>query len=101
MARRTKTGDLAALGRYGAALGLAFQIRDDLIDVEVDAATAGKATGKDLGLGKATFVSLLGVEGARQRLEAATRDGLAALDRFGARADALAQVLDFNRTRRS
>ena len=92
---------LAVLTRFGAALGLAFQIRDDLIDVEVDATTAGKATGKDAAAGKGTFVTLLGLEGARARLDAATADGLAALIRFGAAADPLREVLDFNRTRRT
>jgi farnesyl diphosphate synthase len=92
---------LAALTRYGEALGLAFQIRDDLIDVEVDAATAGKATGKDTAAGKGTFVTLLGLEGARARLDAATAEGLAALIRFGQTADPLREVLEFNRTRLS
>lgn len=101
MSSRARAGDRAALGRFGTALGLAFQIRDDLIDEEGDAALAGKATGKDRGLGKATFVSLLGVEGARRRLEDSTRSGLAALARFGDRAAGLAAVLEFNRTRQA
>src|SRR6476659_9052192 len=58
----------AALDRYGAAVGQAFQIADDLLDVEGDAATLGKAAGKDAAAGKATLVSLLGVAGARARL---------------------------------
>lgn len=91
----------AALTRYGEMLGLAFQIRDDLIDVEVDAATAGKATGKDQHAGKGTFVSLLGLAGARERLEETTQAGLAALAPFGSAAAPLADVLAFNRTRRS
>lgn len=91
----------AALRAYGEALGLAFQIRDDLIDVEVDAATAGKATGKDDAAGKATFVSLLGVMGARARLDAVSRAGAQALVPFGDRAQPLLEVLDFNRIRQS
>lgn len=92
---------LPALTAYGEALGLAFQIRDDLIDVEVDAATAGKATGKDGAAGKGTYVSLLGLEGARARLDQATEQGLAALRPFGAGAQPLCDVLLFNRTRTS
>ena len=93
--------DRAALAAFGRALGLAFQIRDDLIDVEVDAAVAGKATGKDGVAGKGTFVTLLGVDGAYLRLKAATAEADAALRRFGAAADPLREALDFNRTRLS
>ena len=60
-----------ASNRYGQVLGQAFQIADDLLDVEGDAATVGKATGKDAAHGKATLVDLLGVAGARTRLAAA------------------------------
>jgi len=56
---------LHALGEYGAALGLAFQIADDILDVTMDAAALGKTPGKDVAAGKGTFVSLLGLEGAR------------------------------------
>ena len=61
----------AALERYGAAVGEAFQVADDLLDIEGDAVTVGKATGKDAAAHKATFVSLLGVDGARKRLKRA------------------------------
>lgn len=57
-----------ALGEYGSHIGLAFQIADDLLDTEGDAAKLGKAVGKDAGAGKATFVGMLGVEGARKLL---------------------------------
>ncbi|MCA0423618.1 MAG: polyprenyl synthetase family protein [Proteobacteria bacterium] len=90
-----------ALRRYGEALGLAFQIRDDLIDHEGDSLTAGKATGKDTTAGKATFISLLGADGARRQLDAVTAAGLEALAPFGAEARGLAAVLHFNRTRQS
>ena len=58
----------AALDRYADALGLAFQIRDDLLDVEGDAATLGKTAGKDAAQDKATFPALLGIEASRDRL---------------------------------
>ncbi len=59
----------AALERYGAAVGQAFQIADDLLDLEGDPALVGKSTGKDAAAGKATMVSVLGVAGAKARLE--------------------------------
>lgn len=58
----------AALDRYADALGLAFQIRDDLLDVEGSSATLGKTAGKDSAQDKATFPALLGIEGSRARL---------------------------------
>ena len=57
-----------ALDRYADALGLAFQIRDDLLDIEGDAATLGKTAGKDIAQDKATFPALLGIEASRARL---------------------------------
>src|SRR5690606_14587309 len=59
--------DPAPLAAYADALGLAFQIADDILDVTGDAAVAGKRVGKDAAAGKATFVSLLGLDGARAR----------------------------------
>ena len=57
-----------ALDRYADALGLAFQVRDDLLDVEGDAATLGKTAGKDAAQDKATFPALLGIDASRARL---------------------------------
>lgn len=65
---------LDALDRYANALGLAFQIRDDLLDIEGDAATLGKTAGKDLMQDKATFPALLGLEASRARLAALKTD---------------------------
>ncbi len=85
----------ASLQRFGQALGLAFQISDDLLDQEGNAQVVGKATGKDTAAGKATFVSLLGLEGARRELRAALEDANAALSEFGARADPLRDIATF------
>ncbi len=60
--------DLARVDQYGRRIGLAFQIKDDLLDVESDAATLGKASGKDAAAGKATFPVVWGVEKSRQLL---------------------------------
>jgi farnesyl diphosphate synthase len=89
------------LARYARALGLAFQITDDLLDAEGDAAAVGKATGKDAAAGKATFVGALGVDGARHRLAAAEAEALAALTSFGSDAGALADAVRYMATRRA
>jgi farnesyl diphosphate synthase len=91
----------AALSRYGRALGQAFQIADDLLDVEGDAAALGKATGKDAATGKATLVGVLGVDGARRRLAALVAEADAALALFGAKAESLKAAARFVAERRS
>ena len=78
-----------ALDRYGAAVGQAFQIADDLLDVEGDPALVGKQTGKDAVAGKATIVGILGVDGAKARLRTIVDDAEAALKPFGRSADVL------------
>jgi farnesyl diphosphate synthase len=80
---------LRALDRFAAALGLAFQVRDDLLDVEADAATLGKTTGKDARDGKPTYVSVLGVDGARAALDQQARAMNLALASFGGEAAVL------------
>ena len=87
--------------RYGAAVGQAFQIADDLLDVEGDAATIGKAAGKDAAAGKATLVSTLGVKGARAKLEALIAEAEAALAPFGAKAEILRATARFIAERRN
>ena len=77
------------------ALGLAFQISDDLIDTEGRSATAGKPVGKDHARGKATFVEALGAAGARKRLVELIADADAALVPFGARGAMLAACARF------
>ncbi len=84
-----------SLARFGDLIGLAFQVRDDLLDVESDTATLGKTAGSDALHGKATFPALLGVEESRRRLDALYRDALGALAGFDARADALRELARF------
>ena len=84
-----------ALDRYGASVGKAFQISDDLLDVEGDGATLGKAAGKDAAAGKATLVGILGVETAKARLEALVIEAGAALAPFGERAQTLVEAAKF------
>jgi farnesyl diphosphate synthase len=85
----------SALRRYGAALGLAFQIADDLLDAEGDAATVGKAVSKDAAAGKATVVSLMGIAAARAELKRAEQDAIDALAPFGERGAVLAEAARF------
>jgi farnesyl diphosphate synthase len=85
----------ASVDRYGAAIGQAFQIADDLLDVEGDAKTLGKAAGKDAAAGKATLVAALGTDGARARLKALIAESDAALAPFGAKADTLRAAARF------
>ena len=85
----------ASLAAYGRDLGLAFQIADDLLDIEGSAAQLGKAVGKDADQGKATFVSLLGVEGARQYAGELVEQAVARLEVFDDRAGLLADAARF------
>ncbi|PIW27718.1 MAG: farnesyl-diphosphate synthase [Rhodospirillales bacterium CG15_BIG_FIL_POST_REV_8_21_14_020_66_15] len=118
--QRMKTGDLiavsaesgailgkasdearAALHAYAHDVGLAFQIADDLLDVVGDAKTVGKATGKDAGANKATFVSLLGVEKARQQAAMLSEQAAGHLEIFGEKGDLLRQLARFIVERRN
>ncbi len=79
----------AALDRYGRAVGLAFQIVDDLLDVEGDETKLGKRVGKDSGLGKWTYPGLLGIEGSRRRARQLADEAVAALAPLGSSGDRL------------
>ena len=89
------------IDRYGTAIGKAFQIADDLLDVEGDAKTLGKAAGKDAAAGKATLVAALGPDGARARLKDLVAQADGALARFGAKADTLRAAARFVAERRA
>lgn len=87
--------DPAPLRRYATALGLAFQIWDDVLDVTGDAALTGKAVGKDAAAGKATFVSLLGLEPAKARAKSLIDEAEAALSGYGPAAQNLIDCARF------
>ena len=91
----------AAFGRYGSAVGLAFQIMDDVLDVTSTVGALGKTTGRDAMLGKSTYPALLGVEGARQRAQSLIDDGLHALADQQLLTQELSQVANFMLTRTS
>ena len=91
--------DPTPLRQYAQALGLAFQIADDILDIEGDAAKAGKRLRKDCTAGKATFVSLLGMQAAKARAEALVSEAQSALAPYGAAADNLKAAARFTITR--
>jgi farnesyl diphosphate synthase len=86
---RTDGEARAALLTYADRVGLAFQIADDILDVESTPEQLGKATQKDKTAGKATFIDLLGLDGARLKARALVEEASASLDRFGPAADTL------------
>ncbi|MEX0366956.1 MAG: polyprenyl synthetase family protein [Ruegeria sp.] len=92
---RLAQADPEQLRQYARALGLAFQIADDILDVEGDAEKAGKRLQKDAEAGKATFVSLLGLDAARARAAELVDQACAALDGYGPRAETLKEAARF------
>lgn len=98
---RMAEADPGPLQTYGDALGLAFQIADDILDVEGDAALMGKAVGKDAAAGKATFVSLLGLDAAKARAAALVDQACDALAPYGHDAETLRAAARFVVARRT
>ena len=94
-------GQLAAFGSYGRAIGLAFQIMDDVLDVTATTSAMGKTTGRDAALGKSTYPALLGVDAARERASTLIDDGLESLAEHGLLTQELTQVANFMVTRSS
>jgi farnesyl diphosphate synthase len=95
------SADTAPLRRYADKIGLAFQIADDILDVESTPQSLGKATQKDKAKGKATFVDLLGIDGARARAAALVEEAAAALAPYGPKGGVLAEAAKFMVQRRS
>ena len=86
---------LDALDAYAKRIGLAFQVIDDVLDCEGDAATLGKTAGKDAANDKPTYVSLMGLGEAKAYAHALHADALAALAPFGDRARRLGELADY------
>jgi farnesyl diphosphate synthase len=93
--RPLDAASLGSLDRYAKCVGLAFQVVDDVLDEESDAATLGKTVGKDKEAGKPTYTSLLGIPQARQFAADLLAQAHEALSVFDARADRLRQLADF------
>ncbi|MBI0331744.1 polyprenyl synthetase family protein [Burkholderia plantarii] len=85
---------MRALDAYAAAVGLAFQVVDDILDVTTDSATLGKTAGKDAAANKPTYVSIIGLDASRELAAQLRVDAHAALQPFGARAQRLAELAD-------
>jgi farnesyl diphosphate synthase len=95
VAGETPSADtLRSLDAYASAVGLAFQVVDDILDVTADSATLGKTAGKDAKDGKPTYVSIIGLDASRELAQQLRRDAHAALEPFGARAQRLAELAD-------
>ncbi|PSJ62289.1 polyprenyl synthetase family protein [Pseudaminobacter soli (ex Li et al. 2025)] len=87
--------DRERLAEFGSAIGLAFQLADDLLDLTADAETMGKATGKDAAAGKATLAALHGIDWTRAQLRGLVAQAHALLEPYGERADLLRQAASF------
>lgn len=95
LAAGASTTQLQALDTYAAAIGLAFQVQDDILDVTADTATLGKQQGADMARNKPTYVSLLGLDSARAKAAELHQQALAALGEFGESAVHLRQLAHY------
>jgi geranylgeranyl pyrophosphate synthase len=101
LAAETAPEAVAALASYGADVGLAFQVADDVLDATATSDQLGKTAGKDEAFGKSTYVQLLGVDGARREAAALARRAVEHLARAGLATSALASLADYIVTRQS
>ncbi|MEO8332308.1 MAG: polyprenyl synthetase family protein [Gallionella sp.] len=92
---RLAAAQIDRLDHFGKLVGLAFQVVDDVLDCEADTATLGKTAGKDADNDKPTYVSLLGIQGARSMVQQLHRDALESLAEFGDAAQRLSELADF------
>ncbi|MCP4841398.1 MAG: polyprenyl synthetase family protein, partial [Halieaceae bacterium] len=92
IAAAANDAQLQALDTFGDCIGLAFQVVDDILDVEGDTATLGKTSGKDTEANKPTYVKLLGLAGAKAEAQRLLESALDALESFGDSADALRDI---------
>lgn len=92
--KRLESNEIAALDAYSAAVGLAFQVVDDVLDATADSATLGKTAGKDAADNKPTYVSLLGLEASQQLAQQLCQDAHQALTIFGESAQHLHDLAD-------
>ena len=95
MSANTPPARLAALTEFGHSLGLAFQVIDDILDVTQTTEKLGKSAGKDVAAQKATYPSILGLEGARAEAGRLTAQAQAAIRPFGKKAEALQALADY------
>jgi farnesyl diphosphate synthase/geranylgeranyl diphosphate synthase type II len=84
-----------ALLAYGEAIGLAFQVKDDILDIEGDTQTLGKPQGSDIEQNKPTYPALLGMEGAKAKLDSLHKDALEAIQPFGNQGQLLRELADY------
>ena len=84
-----------ALARYGRAIGLAFQIADDILDIEGSTEVLGKTAGSDVARGKVTYPAAVGLEGSRQAAQTLVNQALAALERFDSKAEPLRALANY------
>ena len=95
MSANASPNKLKAIGDFGHALGLAFQVIDDILDVTASTEVLGKTAGKDQAVEKATYPSILGLEASRREAKRLTRQAMHALTPLGAKADSLRALAGF------